>query len=456
MPRNQRKLKWKEFPSSLVKVQYSLFENWKDSDVVIVSSDGQKFKAHRLVLSMCSEFLHAILLSVSTETIPTIHMPDVNSTVLYLILQFIYTGEAIIPSETMSKFSEACDFLKISCFSKNKVSILHMNADELDIVKENESAEITENRTEGDITPFVILHNVERNEVDGDDFSIEYLEFDENNDQYMEDCDTTSGGVELIACENVSHVICSEGNDDSIENLQESTRTKRKLRQKIKRGKNSTVESVLSEISKGKTINQLSIEHNLPRSTLYHRFRKDANLKQNYRSERRSALDQAVRSVIEDRMSLKKASDRYNLPKTAIWRELRKYHQYKPPEREVPQERLEAQSEIITGKSLTSISMKYGIPLTTLHRDKKRLSSEGKLPDSFRCKDRKEKSEFSQRLEQALQKCRQGMSQYQAARMYNIPKATMWRYAHALLKNVPTKSSTEDGSEELQIEMAED
>lgn len=76
-----------------------------------------------------------------------------------------------------------------------------------------------------------------------------------------------------------------------------------------------------------------------------------------------------------------------------------------------------------------------GIPLTTLHRDKKKLSKEGKLPELFRVKDRTENSEYGKRLEAALTKCRSGMSQYQAAKLYNIPKATMWRYANALNKS---------------------
>lgn len=60
---------------------------------------------------------------------------------------------------------------------------------------------------------------------------------------------------------------------------------------------------------------------------------------------------------------------------------------------------------------------------------------EGKLPESFRVKDRTENSEYGQRLEMALKKCRDGMSQYQAAKLFNIPKATMWRYANALNKS---------------------
>lgn len=85
-------------------------------------------------------------------------------------------------------------------------------------------------------------------------------------------------------------------------------------------------------------------------------------------------------------------------------------------------------------------ALKTGIPLTTLHRDKKKLSIEGKLPESFRVRDRTENSEYGQRLEMALKKCRGGMSQYQAAKLFNIPKATMWRYVNALNKKEKDKN----------------
>lgn len=92
-------------------------------------------------------------------------------------------------------------------------------------------------------------------------------------------------------------------------------------------------------------------------------------------------------------------------------------------------------------KKQTFISSK-GIPLTTLHRDKKKLSIEGKLPESFRVRDRTENSEYGQRLGMALKKCRSGMSQYQAAKLFNIPKATMWRYVNSSNNKTSRKSKT--------------
>lgn len=194
----------------------------------------------------------------------------------------------------------------------------------------------------------------------------------------------------------------------------------------------SEVDLALNDISTGKTIHQLSLEYKVPRSTLYHKFRSNESLKTLYRSDRKAKMQQAVSAVIDDGLSLTKAAERFMVPKTGVWRELRKSIQYHAPVKDLSATRLQAQTEILQGKSLTSISLKYGIPLTTVHRDKKRLSLEGKLPDSLKIKDRTENSEYGKRLEQALECCRQGMSQYQASKLYNIPKATMWRYANAL------------------------
>lgn len=201
------------------------------------------------------------------------------------------------------------------------------------------------------------------------------------------------------------------------------------------------IDRALNEISTGKTIHQLSLEYKVPRSTLYHKFRSNDTLKKNYRTERKTAMQLAVAAVLEKGISLTKAAEQFSVPKTGIWRELRKTDEYQAPSKDVSEARLQAQDEIIAGKSLTSISIKYKIPLTTVHRDKKRLSKEGKLPESLKIKDRTENSEYGKRLEQALESCRQGMSQYQASKMYNIPKATMWRYANALLRNTVSENS---------------
>lgn len=286
-----------------------------------------------------------------------------------------------------------------------------------------------------------------------EEISVDYLETEVNEENSNMEYETHTIVTDLKVEAPISPpspsatTSCIQDNAEPAHTNEEPTRQKKRSPPKrfgSKRAKNE-VDLALNDISTGKTIHQLSLEYKVPRSTLYHKFRSNEGLKTMYRSKRKAALQQAVSAVIDDKISLTKAAERFLVPKTGVWRELRKTMQYSAPVKDLSADRLQAQSEILQGKSLTSISLKYGIPLTTVHRDKKRLSVQGKLPESLKIKDRTENSEYGKRLEQALECCRQGMSQYQASKMYNIPKATMWRYANALLRNnvstIDTKKS---------------
>lgn len=420
------KLEWINYSSTLYTAQLQSYKNTNSPhDVVLVSSDGEYFISHKIVLSSSSDFFHKILLEVPTGITPTIYLPDMDSMLVECLLSFVYKGESCVEPSYLTKVLDMCQFLQIKGFISHDYSVNGTKVGS-DNYLPNEPANDGNNGQS--------MKNVCGTQFD-DDFTVEYLDCADLDENFSDEAEREEE-LEPANIENTSHLTIETGNSINYNQItepkQDSKRRSASCRQ-ISRNMRSDFDMALSELPKGKTIHQLSIEYNLPRSTLYQKFRSNESLKQNYRSERRFALGQAVRCVMEESVSLKKASDRYNLPKTAIWRELRKYHHYQPPSKAISQERQNAQNEILTGKSLTSISNKFNIPLTTLHRDKKRLSSEGKLPEFLRVKDRTENSDYGKRLEQALQNCRQGMSQYQAARIFNIPKATMWRYAHALL-----------------------
>lgn len=418
------------YSSTLYTAQMKSYENNNSSyDVVLVSSDGKHFKTHKIVLSSSSDFFHTILHEIPSGITPTVYLPDADSTVLECLLLFVYMGESSVKSGYLTKFFDMCQFLQIKGFISHNYSVNGIQVDTYDETMKDDQPE--------------------------EEFAVEYLDC-ANVDETYSDEGELEDMLESADIDEYTHLAIERNESVNKNNKNSVPKPKPKRSKKnysqMSRNMHSEFDVALSELSKGKTIHQLSIEYNLPRSTLYQKFRSNESLKQNYRSERRFALDQAVTCVMEERLSLKKASDRYNLPKTAIWRELRKYHHYQPPTKAISQERQNAQDEILTGKSLTSISNKYGIPLTTLHRDKKRLSSEGKLPEFLRVRDRTENSDYGKRLEEALQKCRQGMSQYQAARKFNIPKATMWRHAHVLFKveeksELPNACNTEIATE---------
>lgn len=330
-----------------------------------------------------------------------------------------------------------------------------------DIDQENSStASLVETLTEGDIShedeSYLLEDDYESAEYahSDEDMPIEYLEADANEEISLiefkvEEPMQSSPPPLPVSTAGTSRKRSAASHTSDIASSASNASNQKKGRVTSKRlgriAKND-VDLALNDISTGKTIHQLSLEYKVPRSTLYHKFRNDEGLKNIYRSERKAAMQQAINAVLENKLTLTKAAQQYLVPKTAVWRELRKIKDYQTPVRDFSETRIQAQTEILEGKSLTSISMKYGIPLTTVHRDKKRLSAEGKLPDSLKIKDRTENSEYGKRLEQALESCRQGMSQYQASKLYDIPKATMWRYANGMRAATTAKTVSTRGS----------
>lgn len=455
--------KWTEHGADINEERQYLFDNNVACDCFLISSDGERIGAHQLILSTVSDFLCQILTEQPAHIEPIIHIPDADVHVLGALLTFVYKGETSIASDKFYTLLELGNILHIKGFPK----------DGTDLDDTRGSISFTE-----DIVPLYLeAANTDDSDSDllygepgGDtEYDIEYLDEDDpialKDDRIQHDCSDSAD--ELDATEEFTVEVSEQTDDEILDTVSSNTTVKRKphsnvrptprptpprptLTHAVARSNSSRIDQALDEVNKsGKTLSRLSIEYNVPRSTLYHRFRNNESLRQNYRVDRKSSLEQAVRVVLDENLSLMKASERFKVSKTAIWRAVRKYEQYNPSaSKDISLERQQAQEEIVAGKSLKSLSTKYGIPLTTLHRDKKKLSKEGKLPETLRVRDRSEKSEFNQRLEMALEKCRQGMSQYQAANVFKIPKATMWRYAHALMRSdEKTKDDTSKSDE---------
>lgn len=380
------KIKWNNHKKEIIEEQQYLFENSLSCDCVLISAEGKHLKAHQVVLSSSSEFFRKMLseLPPSRES-PTIHVPDADTCVLEAILKFVYTGETTIVSTYLTSLLEFCNFLDIKgCvangFTLNGCSV----SDESEMTQSESISKSFKNPCESwSSEEYLIVARTDGTEIneEGNELN-EYLEeyldeeadlFEVKEDQMLSDCEFNESRHFSDAENIIKFEIENPAIDIEISPTKSSTdvshTVRRQHRPQVTRSTNSQIDKALNEVSNGKTIHRLSVEYNLPRSTLYHRFRNNENLKQNYRLERKSALDMAVRSVLHERFSLKMAADRYNIPKTAIWREVRKCEQYQPSMKEVTAERQNAQLEILSGKSLTSISAKYGnnILLHTLH-----------------------------------------------------------------------------------------
>ena len=103
-------------------------------DVTLVSEDRKQMKAHKAVLSACSEFLKDILREMSNvSTHPVIFLKGVSSENLAQILQFVYLGEASIDEQNLEKFLQASEDLGICAiddmFNDENVSRKQSNTD---------------------------------------------------------------------------------------------------------------------------------------------------------------------------------------------------------------------------------------------------------------------------------------------------------------------------------------
>lgn len=362
-------IKWDDHKKEIIEEQQYLFNNNLETDCVLISAQGKHIQAHQVVLSSSSDFFRKILSELPPLVgSPTIHIPEADTCVLEAILRFIYTGETTIASDYLSALIAICNLLHIrGCIANGfTVNGTYMKADSTAIEKYNRSSESFSNEE------YLMVTQAESaNSEDESYYFEEYLDDDGQNDVKeeqtvieQEDDETRHDDVpsDFIGFEvgNSTELIETLTVKSCADDPQYFKRQRNVSRQAATRSSNSQIDKALNEVNNGKTIHRLSVEYNLPRSTLYHRFRNNENLRQNYRLARKSALDNAVRAVLHERLSLKIAADRFKVPKTAIWREVRKYEQYQPTNKEITAERQNAQSEILSGKSLTSISAKYG------------------------------------------------------------------------------------------------
>lgn len=81
-------------------------------DVTLASDDYSIVKAHKVVISAASTFFRNII-KISGNQNPFIYIKGVTAEDLDSIINFIYTGEAKVPTENINRFMEAAKDLKI-------------------------------------------------------------------------------------------------------------------------------------------------------------------------------------------------------------------------------------------------------------------------------------------------------------------------------------------------------
>uniref|UniRef100_A0A1A9WLU1 BTB domain-containing protein n=1 Tax=Glossina brevipalpis TaxID=37001 RepID=A0A1A9WLU1_9MUSC len=105
-------LKWMGHSATILDIQKNLRSDLESCEVTLVAK-GHSVKAHRFVLSSCSDLMRCLLTDIPMGQECTLMVPDIKGILLDSVLAFIYLGEACISAINLSEFLEAINVLGI-------------------------------------------------------------------------------------------------------------------------------------------------------------------------------------------------------------------------------------------------------------------------------------------------------------------------------------------------------
>ena len=107
-------LSWNDFQSNVLRSFSSLRRDTALCDVTLVTDDHKLVRAHKTVLSTCSDFFKTVFQnSLSNSNQLMLYLGDMSCHDLNIILDYIYLGEAHILQEGLEKFLENAQKLKL-------------------------------------------------------------------------------------------------------------------------------------------------------------------------------------------------------------------------------------------------------------------------------------------------------------------------------------------------------
>jgi len=110
-------LRWNDF-QQCIKATFQGLREEKDFMDVTISCDGEQFKAHKVILSACSNtFRH--LLKKNPAPHPVIVLWDVTPRDLQSILDFMYQGEVNVKQDHLNSFLGVAERLKVRGLCQN-------------------------------------------------------------------------------------------------------------------------------------------------------------------------------------------------------------------------------------------------------------------------------------------------------------------------------------------------
>ena len=139
---------WPTFSEHLQLMFKELYQEKRYADITLVTDDQTQFKAHKFVLSACSQVFRKIIENNPIQN-PLIYLRGIQSYEIETILQFMYHGEGKSHQERIGEFIKAAKDLEI----KDIGDIVEMQSDEeITFEEEDETkAEIVQQHMEPQI-----------------------------------------------------------------------------------------------------------------------------------------------------------------------------------------------------------------------------------------------------------------------------------------------------------------
>ena len=105
-------LRWNDYEKKYAETFKVLRDDEHFTDVTL-ATEGHSVKAHRVILSACSNYFHAILKTMSPWQHPVLVLQDVKSADLTSLMDFIYFGQVSVTQDSLQSFLKVADKLKI-------------------------------------------------------------------------------------------------------------------------------------------------------------------------------------------------------------------------------------------------------------------------------------------------------------------------------------------------------
>ncbi|GLV43702.1 uncharacterized protein CBL_06972 [Carabus blaptoides fortunei] len=145
MATDQFSLCWNNFHSNLSSGFHSLYQSEDFVDVTL-AADGRYLKAHKMVLSVCSQYFKELFHANPCKH-PIVILKDVSYSALRDLLQFMYLGEVSVSQEELSNLMKVAELLQIKGLTEENVDTSHMNQNGLKNIHVTDVTSLTDPRS---------------------------------------------------------------------------------------------------------------------------------------------------------------------------------------------------------------------------------------------------------------------------------------------------------------------